>query len=272
MHSTDLTATDAGPRSASIDRMPAHWLMASLGKRVLRPGGRELTHWLITTLRLSQQDDVIEIAPGLGETARSILALEPRSYTGIERDSAAVVQATKSVSGGNNARVVHADASRIPLEREQASVVLGEAMLSMLPLSRKQAVLAEANRVLRPGGRYGIHEMALAREDMSAAEHANMEREMSAAIRVGVRIHTVSGWRQLLEDAGFNVRDVSLAPMRLLEPTRLIADEGVVGAARFLANTAMSPAAARRLWRVRSIFKRYEAHLTGIAMVAVKHH
>ncbi len=42
-------STFAGTRDApfggrfAADRAPAHWLMARLGKRMLRPGGRETT-------------------------------------------------------------------------------------------------------------------------------------------------------------------------------------------------------------------------------------
>ena len=56
-----------------VARMPGHWLLARLGKRVLRPGGIGLTEKLLRSLSIGPNDDVVEFAPGLGVTARLIL-------------------------------------------------------------------------------------------------------------------------------------------------------------------------------------------------------
>ena len=42
--------------------LPGHWLLARLGKRVLRPGGRELTEQMLTDAELTGVD-VLELAP-----------------------------------------------------------------------------------------------------------------------------------------------------------------------------------------------------------------
>src|ERR1700686_2458760 len=68
------------------EKMPGHWLLARLGKRVLRPGGRELTCRMIEALNIGPSDTVVEFAPGLGETARLTLNKKPASYTAVERD------------------------------------------------------------------------------------------------------------------------------------------------------------------------------------------
>ncbi|WP_369226508.1 hypothetical protein AB5J52_37995 [Streptomyces sp. R39] len=47
-------------------RMPGHWLPARLGKRVLRPGGAELTRWMPDAPGVDPQDRVVEPAAGLG--------------------------------------------------------------------------------------------------------------------------------------------------------------------------------------------------------------
>src|ERR1700738_2064267 len=76
------------------EKMPGHWLLARLGKRVLRPGGRQLTNRMIEALNICPSDAVIEFAPGLGATARLTLKRKPTSYTAVERDkdAAALVQ------------------------------------------------------------------------------------------------------------------------------------------------------------------------------------
>ena len=50
----------------SVRKMPGHWLLARLGKRVLRPGGLELTSRLLANLAIGPADAVVELAPGLG--------------------------------------------------------------------------------------------------------------------------------------------------------------------------------------------------------------
>ena len=55
-----------------------------MGKRVLRPGGKELSMKMIEGLSISPNDDVVEFAPGLGFTAGITLSKNPKSYTGVE--------------------------------------------------------------------------------------------------------------------------------------------------------------------------------------------
>lgn len=72
----------------SDDAVSGHWLLARLGKRVLRPGGIELTRTLLAGAEVSDAD-VVELAPGLGRTAAEIVELRPRSYRGVDQDPAA---------------------------------------------------------------------------------------------------------------------------------------------------------------------------------------
>lgn len=249
----------------SVAKMPAHWLMARLGKRVLRPGGIEMTRWMLDELRLGPQDDVIELAPGLGLTAREILARRPRTYVGVEREPEAIAQAERAIGGfDGSARVVRADASRSGLADASASVVVGEAMLSMHPEAKKLAIASEVRRLLRPGGSYAIHELAVVdREDQ-----AEVERDFSDAIHVGVRIGTGAQWKEWLDHAGFEVTSVTTAPMRLLETTRLLQDEGAWRTARFVFNSLRVPGAARRLLDVRAAFRKHDKHVRAIALIA----
>lgn len=70
-----------------------------MGKRVLRPGGLELTRQLLTKLAIDERDDVVEFAPGLGVTARMTLARQPSSYTTIEPDQDAASTVERYLEG-----------------------------------------------------------------------------------------------------------------------------------------------------------------------------
>ena len=78
-----------------------HWVLAKLGKRVLRPGGMELTTQMLDAMNISQADDVVEFAPGLGQTARLTVAHKPHSYTAVElNEEAAQRELSRHARGG----------------------------------------------------------------------------------------------------------------------------------------------------------------------------
>lgn len=249
-------------------KMPGHWLLARMGKRVLRPGGLELTRTMLDGLAIATRDDVVELAPGLGATTRLVLALHPSSYVGIERDDVAVRATQRVLRPGD--RCLQGVASATGLEDDAATVIFGEAMLTMQTDTQKAAIVREAHRVLRPGGRYGIHELALAPDDLSERERAEIHRELSDVIHVGARPLTVSAWRQLLEESGFEVLSSTTAPMHLLEPARLLADEGVRGALRLAVNVLRDRASRRRVLAMRSVFRKYASKMCAVAIVARK--
>jgi hypothetical protein len=257
------------PASSADAKMPGHWLLAKMGKRVLRPGGLELTRALLDGLNIQPRDAVVEFAPGLGVTARMTLQRQPASYTAIERDETAAAQ-VRSFLHAPQQRCLVATAEQTGLSNQSGTVIYGEAMLTMQGPEQKRKIVAEAFRLLKPGGRYGIHELSLAPDELPAAVKNEISGALSHSIHVGARPLTALEWRELLEAEGFQVQSQSVAPMRLLEPARLIRDEGFWRALRFIFNVARAPEARRRIFAMRKIFRRYQNHLQAIAFVVVK--
>jgi hypothetical protein len=249
--------------------MPGHWLLARMGKRVLRPGGLELTRWLLTELGITAQDDVVEFAPGLGVTARLTLARHPRTYTAIERDRDAAAIVTSYLTAPHQ-QCALGSADETGLATESASVVYGEAMLSMQQPSTKERIVREAARLLKPGGRYGIHELCLVPDDVDEAIREAIQRDLSDEIHVGVRLLTAREWRELFAAAGLSVVAESIAPMHLLEPLRLMKDEGVLGALRFAWNVVTHAKGRKRVLAMRRAFRKYKQNLAAIALIADK--
>jgi hypothetical protein len=83
------------------DKMQGHWVLARAGKRVLRPGGLELTRQMLDALAISPQDRVVEFAPGLGVTARMVLRRRPSAYWGVEREPAAAEYLRRQLAGAS---------------------------------------------------------------------------------------------------------------------------------------------------------------------------
>ena len=249
------------------DAVQGHWLLARLGKRVLRPGGVELTHRLLALADVGDSD-VVELAPGLGRTAAEIIDRHPRSYVGAEQDPDAARAVRSIVSGHGNVRV--ADAADTGLPDASSDVVVGEAMLTMQSDKVKHAIIAEAARLLRPGGRYAIHELALTPDGLSDEIKTDIRQALAKSIKVNARPLTLAEWQQMLADHGLLVDHIETAPMALLRPRRVISDEGLRGALRFAKNVLTHGDARRRVLHMRRTFRKHRNHLTAVAVVALK--
>ncbi|AKC37432.1 methylase involved in ubiquinone/menaquinone biosynthesis [Mycolicibacterium phlei] len=248
--------------------LPGHWLLARLGKRVLRPGGLELTTRLLAAGKVTDAD-VVELGPGLGRTARDIVALRPRSYVGVD-DTAAATQSVRDVVAPCGGRVIVADAASTGLPDASADVVVGEAMLTMQSDKAKRAIVDEAYRLLRPGGRYAIHELGLTPDSVDTATKDEIRRALARSIKVNARPLTVAEWSELLMASGFEVVSTDRAPMALLSPRRIIADEGVLGALRLVKNVLLHGGARKRVLAMRHTFREHANALTAVAVVGVR--
>ena len=259
------TALPLANRDAA--HLPGHWLLARLGKRVLRPGGVELTEAMLAGARI-EGADVVELAPGLGHTAAAILAERPRSYTGVEHDESAAAIVRERV--GQRGDCVVGEAATTGLPDASADLVIGEAMLTMQTDRSKAEIIAEAARVLRPGGRYAIHELALQPDSLDEDLKRDVQRSLARAIKVNARPLTVAEWRVLLVAGGFTIADTNTAPMALLQPRRLIADEGLLGALRFARNLLRDHEARKRVLDMRKTFVKYDKEIAAVSFVATK--
>jgi hypothetical protein len=253
----------------AVAKMPGHWLLARLGKRVLRPGGVGLTRRMLDELAITRSDTAVEFAPGLGETAKRVIAVCGR-YIGVDRDAGVAQSLTARFRAERRASFVHASADDTGLDSRVATVLWGEAMLSMQSAAQKERIVREAAPVLCPGGRYGIHELCLGPDTIGAPERRLIERELSLEIHVGVQTSTESEWRELLERNGFRVVRVLHSPMHLLEPARLLRDEGLFGVLRILRNAVRDPEARRRMLAMRRLFRKHQKHLSAISLIAVR--
>ncbi|MGI8459710.1 MAG: class I SAM-dependent methyltransferase [Propionibacteriaceae bacterium] len=264
MRDNDGQLPFAGRDDASVQ---GHRLLARLGKRVLRPGGVELTRTLLRHAHLTDAD-VVELAPGLGRTAAEIIDYKPHSYRGVDRDPEAVHAVAPIVATFGDVRT--ADAAETGLPAASADVVIGEAMLTMQGDKAKATIVGEAVRLLRPGGRYAIHELGLTPDHLPEQVKTDVRQGLARSIKVNARPLTLAEWQQLLTDHGLVIDRVETAPMALLQPGRLICDEGLGGALRFARNLLTHPDARSRLRVMRKTFRTHRKNLTAVAIIAHK--
>jgi hypothetical protein len=209
---------------------------------------------------------VVEFAPGLGVTARMVLKSQPSSYCGVERDRAAAVR-LRSQLAEPSAQIVQGEAQKSGLPNGCATVVYGEAMLSMQRPEQKDRIVAEARRLLAPRGHYGIHELCFLPDDISPSLRREIQAELSKEIHVGVQILTRREWAAIFERIGRALAWSSEAPMHLLETWRILGDEGLLGALRIVVNMLTKSALRHRILAMRRLFSKYENHLGAISIV-----
>ncbi|QEU94475.1 class I SAM-dependent methyltransferase [Streptomyces kanamyceticus] len=152
--------------------------------------------WALEDIELG--DEVVEIGPGYGANLRVLVDLVP-SLTAVEIDGATARLLERD--WGGRARILHADAARMPLPDAAYSAVVGFTMLHHVPTDELQdRIFAEAFRVLRPGGVF-------------AGSDSQPSRELDE-LHVGDVMNTVdpAGLPTRLKAAGFSGAEVLLHP------------------------------------------------------------
>ena len=135
---------------------------------------------------------------------------------------------------------------------------------------QKSRIVREAHRLLKPGGRYGIHELCLIPNDLDDSTKLAIRNELSSVIHHGTRPLTIAEWQGLLESEGFSVQEHAQAAMHLLEPWRIIQDEVILGALRFAFNLLRNRQARRRVLAMRRVFSTYRDHLAAVMLIGQK--
>ncbi|WP_341301363.1 methyltransferase domain-containing protein [Lysinibacillus sp. FSL H8-0500] len=252
--------------SLNYEKMPGHWLLASLGKTVLRPGGIQMTRHMLQYLAITEQDYVVEFAPGLGITAKMTLEKNP-TYVAIERDEEAANKVRRYLNGINQ-RCIIGSAEQTGLPNAYATVIYGEAMLTMQSTKQKNAIISEAKRLLLPGGKYAIHEMCLTPSTIENSKREHIRKDLVDAIKVNALPLTVDEWQDILKQHGFIIEHVETAPMHLLYPKRLVEDEGFLGVLKIAKNVVTNARARKRVLFMRKTFIKHNQHLQAISIVA----
>ncbi len=134
----------------------------------------------------------------------------------------------------------------------------------------KLKIAKEAFRLLKAGGRYGIHETCLLDNATAKEKKDEIEKALKEALRVGARPLLLTEWKELLVEAGFSVQEFIEAPMTLLTPKRLVQDEGVFGTLSFIYRVMRSPGAHQRIHKIRAAFGKYGSCISSAVLVAHK--
>lgn len=184
-----------------------HYLdvQARLGGEFIHPGARDLTEVLLSRAQLRPTDQALEIGGGTGATAVLLAQRTGARVHLLERSGLMLAAAQERFCAHSlSAQVTatQADAgSAWPFAAAGFQLVYAESVVALLDV---QHVLAEAVRVLRPGGRLIMNERVWKAEiSQSEVDRVNtFSRRVYGIPAATDRALDGSAWLQLMRDAG----------------------------------------------------------------------
>ena len=128
----------------------------------LHPGGLGLTNKLGRLMGLQPGELVADLASARGESAQALGRVFRCNVLGVEFGAEAVSHAGSLAPAAGRAHFVRGDAECLPLRSGVFDAAVCECSMSLF-INKAQA-MAEAARLLRPGGRFGLSDVTIEEE------------------------------------------------------------------------------------------------------------
>jgi ubiquinone/menaquinone biosynthesis C-methylase UbiE len=132
----------------------------NLAEDIFHPGGEDLTRRTIAAMDLPAHATVADLGCGTGTSALMLARDFPLQVTGVDVSATNIKRAIERMDT-NSAAVsfIQADAHLLPFEDDELDGILAECSFSLF--AEQAAVLAEIKRVLKPGGKLAVTDMAI---------------------------------------------------------------------------------------------------------------
>lgn len=183
------------------------WVRALLGDH-FHPGGEALTQRLFEDLHLSVGERVLDVACGTGTTGRLLVDGYDVEMVGLDYSAANVARA-RDLAGERDVTYVQGSADALPFDDQSFDAVVVECAVSTF--ADKPTVASEIARVLRPGGRLAISDMAV---------YQALPEDLAAFGRGWSCVDdalTLEGYRDLFTEAGLTAIHVEDESQSLLD-------------------------------------------------------
>lgn len=221
--------------------LPLPDFLATLGKTELKPGGTYATGALIRMLGFKGTEHTLVIGPKAGSTALFLSVtndVTTEALVGSEAEK--VTENDPALKRRSTARIGKPE--EMPFQDASFDAAVVEATLAHQSPVQQRATLSELYRVLKPGGRLGLHELCWRQPPTP-----ELEERLRDVWRGDVYPRVVRGWWDGLEKAGFADIDNELAVVSYFTRKGLEADEGNEVASHLFHSAFEDPARLDRL-------------------------
>lgn len=262
-------------------KLPGHLFLASLGKTVLRPGGRRGTQKIIDHLQPDPHSYILEVAGNMGTTAIHLAKTYGCRIVCVDLHKDSLEKARKNVEQAGLEHLITlqtADARKLPFEDETFDGVINEAMLTMLSDKDKIKALNEYYRVLKKGGKLGTHDLLIKQQpteemlqmvkkimDVPLPDNPTVVKLLHYALNLIVTPLDWKKWEEIYAQTPFSKIQLKEGEMTLLTLDGLLYDEGWDKTIEILQNAAKSEEAKERLSFMIKLFNQTETfgHITA---------
>jgi SAM-dependent methyltransferase len=225
-----------------ITQLDPYKFMATIGKRVIHPGGRDSTDALLERAQIRDSDQVLDVGCGVGTTAIEIARRHGADVTAADISPLMLERARANVRAtGTEQQVSIHDADILCLPYPDASfdVVIAEAVTMFV--DREQAA-AELVRVSKPGGR------VLATEFFWREPPTPEAREVFLGqVCPGLQFDTEADWIRIYRAGGLGTLHTETGPFEMMTPRGFLSDEGLLRCFAIMSRVAGRPANIRKM-------------------------
>lgn len=249
----------------NFDTATGHQVMAAAGKKILRPGGKAATEQLFQWANFQPGETVLELAASFGYSAIALAQRYGVRVVGVEKNPQSVARARANIQAAgleHQVQVIEGDVFHLEQIPGQFDYVLAEAILTMQSIPGKQKILQGIGDRLKPGGQFLSHELVAHRHEQE------IHQALATVIRANSTPLSVANWIAASETVGLQVLHHQTGSMELLNPARIIQDEGLRDALKFFWNVLTRPQVRHRLLTIRQVFQQYQSELGYIILCA----
>ena len=250
--------------SLNLATAPGHQVLAAVGKKLLRPGGKQATEQLFTWANFQPGETVLELASSFGESAIALVQRFDVRVVGVEKNPNSVIKARENIQKAGLAdkiQIIEGDIFHLEAITEKFDYVLAEAIITMQSSFGKAKLLKAIKDHLKPDGKFLSHEMLL------KGNKNQVYRVLSQSIRINSQPLTVNEWELACQAAGLTVQQSQTGPMALLNFSKMIEDEGICHTLKMGWKVLTNPPLRQRVGEMRHSFQEYQQDLGHIIFV-----
>lgn len=225
-----------------IAELDPYKFMATIGKRVIHPGGRTSTSALLERAAIADGDRVLDVGCGVATTAIEIARQHDASVTAVGIAPLMLERAGANVASAglvDRVSVEHGDILALPYADDSFDVVIAEAVTMFVDREKAAAELA---RVTKPGGR------VLATEFFWREPPSDEAREIFLGqVCPGMLFDTEADWIRIYSSGGLTELATETGPFEMMTPRGFLSDEGFLRSMAIMGRVASRRANMKKM-------------------------